>query len=80
MIELLGIGASVIILLSMCIKSASAQGNILMRYINILGSVLMCIYGYILTAYSTIFLNICVVIIHICYIIKLSKEIKNNEN
>lgn len=79
-VEMLGIISSIIILLSMSVKSVSVQGNILMRYINILGSILMCLYGFILSAYSTIFLNSCVIIIHIYYIMKLKKEIKNNEN
>lgn len=75
MIELLGIIASCILLISMCVKSASVKGNILMRLINIGGSILMCIYGMYLSAFSVVFLNCLVIIIHIIHIIKiLNKE------
>ena len=73
-IEIVGMCASIILLISMSIKSTTIKGNMWMRIINIIGSILFVIYGINLTAYSTVFLNLCVIVVHLYYIIKLLKE------
>lgn len=73
MIELIGTLASILILTSMCIKSTTVKGNILMRVINIIGSIIFVYYGYVLGAYSTILLNAVCVIINIYHIIAMRK-------
>lgn len=74
MIEIVGIIASVFILISMCVKSSNKRGNIIMRIINGLGSVFFIYYGLVLHAYSTAFLNVGAVIVNAYYIIKLIKS------
>ena len=76
MIEIVGILASLIIMLSMSFKSDEIKGNIKMRAINAIGSFLFCIYGALLPAYSTLFLNIIMVFINISYICKLVKQLR----
>lgn len=69
--ELIGILASVIIFISMCFKSDSFVGNILMRSANVIGSIIFIVYGFLLPAYSTAFLNIGMVIINVYHIINM---------
>lgn len=75
MVEIIGIFASLIIVFSMSFKSDNIKGNIKMRVINAIGSFLFCIYGALLPAYSTLFLNIIMVFINITYIFKLIKQL-----
>ena len=75
--ETIGIVASILILFSAIVKSTSVKGNLIMRGINICGSVLFCVYGYTLHAFSTVFLNFFIIIFHLYYIVKLIKELKN---
>ena len=74
MIELIGIFASALILVSMCVSSSNIKGNILMRLINIVGSIIFIYYGFELNAYSTAILNISAVIVNIYYIIMMLND------
>ena len=69
-VEIIGWVATAFILLSFLY-----DGNKL-RYINILGASLWFVYGLIGLSYSIMFLNLCVVLIHIYKLIKS----KNNKN
>lgn len=74
MIEIVGIIASLLILASMCFKTSSFKGTLAMRIINLIGSTVFVIYGIMLPAISTAFLNIMLVIVDGYYIIQLIKE------
>ena len=71
--EIFGISASVFVLISMLVKSDDRVGNIKMRSLNLIGSILMILYGIWIGSISTIFLNIICLSTHIYYLIKLSK-------
>lgn len=73
-VEIIGIAASFIILISMSFKSLSLKGNIMMRIFNLIGSIVFVVYGMILPAYSTAFLNIAVSIINIYHLVKMVKQ------
>jgi len=73
-LEILGIAASIIILIAMLFESTSIKGNIIMRSINIIGSSAFIVYGLLVPAYSTAFLNAATSIVNIVYIIKLVKK------
>ena len=73
MIEFIGILASILIFISMCVKSTTIKGNSIMRIINIIGSVLFVYYGYILSAYSTMMLNAGCILINLYYIFSMKK-------
>ena len=74
MIELLGILAGVLILASLILPSVTITGNIRMRVINIIGSVLFVIYGFLIPAYSTAIVNIATIILNLFHILKLVKN------
>ena len=68
-IEILGIISSIIILSALTFRSTSSKANILMRVINIIGSIGFIIYGFLIPAYSTAILNIGTVLVNIIYIV-----------
>ena len=71
-VEIIGWVATLFILLSFLY-----DGNKL-RYINIVGASLWFVYGLIELSYSIMFLNLCVVLIHIYKLLKpKNKEEKN---
>ena len=71
-VEIIGWVATIFILLSFLY-----DGNKL-RYINIVGASLWLVYGLIELSYSIMFLNLCVVLIHIYKLLKpKNKEEKN---
>lgn len=47
-VALLGLLASVVVLVSMCFNTRSRKGEVLMRSINLIGSILSVIYGVLL--------------------------------
>lgn len=69
MIEIIGILASVIVLISFLMKNINA-----IRLINILGAILFVIYGIMIKSVATWFLNGALIIIHFIYLIKSKKE------
>ena len=73
MIELIGILAGVLIMGSLVFPSTSTRGNISMRTLNILGSILFVIYGFLIPAYSTPIVNMLTIILNSYNIIKLLK-------
>lgn len=80
-IEIIGLIASLLIVFSMIFKTTTFKGTVLMRILNLLGSVIFVIYGSILPAYATLITNTCLFLINIYYIIKEIKDHKNgNEN
>lgn len=75
-IEVFGIVSSIIILVSMCFNPQTKLGNILLRSINLIGSICFIIYGLLLPAYATIFMNSCALIINSIYLVKSLKTSK----
>lgn len=76
MVEAIGMVASILIVCSMVFKTTTFKGTMLMRIINMLGSVFFIIYGFVLPAYATGVANICVFIINVYYIVKEYKDYK----
>ena len=76
-IELIGISSTVLILISMLFKTTTIKGSILMRSLNIAGSVVFVVYGCLLPAISTAVLNAALVIVNTYHLILLIKESKN---
>lgn len=76
-IELVGIVATIFILISMSFKTTSFKGNLWMRVLNIIGSIIFVIYGILMPALSTAILNGAVIIInsyHIYILLKSNKK------
>lgn len=80
MIEFIGILAGIFILISLSFKSISDLGNLIMRFLNIGGSILFVIYGFLIPAYSTAIVNMCTIIINIINIISIIKNQKKKLN
>lgn len=75
-IELIGILATVFIIISMSCKTTSRKSAIIMRITNIIGSVIFIVYGILLPALSTAILNGIVTVINIYHLILLIKDSK----
>ena len=76
-IELIGISATLLILFSMLFKTTSLKGDIRMRILNLIGSIIFTIYGCLLPAISTAILNGILIIVNTYHLISLLKEKKN---
>ena len=63
--EWLGIIASVIVLISFL-----TSNQIKTRIINLVGCIVFIIYGLLLPAYSTAFMNIAILVVHIVFLTK----------
>lgn len=75
-VEILGIIATIIVLISMSFKTTSYKGTMCMRIINIIGSVAFTIYGCLLPAYATAIMNFILFFINIFYLIKETIDYK----
>lgn len=76
-IEIIGILATLLILVSMSFKTTSVKGSIWMRALNIVGSMVFIVYGCLLPAYSTAILNAALVGVntyHLIYLIMSNKK------
>ena len=82
-IEILGIIASILIVLSALSKTTTFTGTIWLRSMNIVGSIAFILYGYFVNAFATMLCNIVMLIISIIYLIveiKAHKTIIDNNN
>lgn len=68
--EIIGIIASVLIVFSMVFKTTTFKGTMLMRILNLTGSVFFIVYGFLLPAYATAITNTCAFVLNLIYIIK----------
>ena len=75
-VELIGIFATLLILVSMLFKTSTIKGSIKMRVLNLIGSVIFTIYGCLLPAISTAILNAFLIIINTYHLVLLLKEQK----
>ena len=80
LIELIGISATVLILFSMMFKTTTLKGDIRMRILNLIGSIIFTVYGCLLPALSTAILNSALIIINTYHLVTLVKEKKNQPN
>lgn len=78
-VEVIGIVSTLFILVSMSIDTASYKGDVIMRIINIIGSVSFMVYGALLPAMSTAILNGCLIFVNTYHLIKLIKNHKKQE-
>ena len=68
--EIIGIIGSIFIVCCLIFRTTTFKGTMLMRSINIVGSVLFIVYGQFLRAYSTVITNMFSTCINIYYIIR----------
>lgn len=72
--ELIGIIATIILVVSMVSNCRTKNSLIIMRTLNAIASVLFIIYGCLILAYSTILSNIAILIIDLFYVYKIVKS------
>lgn len=68
--EIIGLIASIMVVASMVFKTTTFRGTILMRVLNLVGSVFFIVYGFLLPAYATAITNCCVFALNVFYIFK----------
>lgn len=78
-IEIIGITASILVVVSLVFKTTNFWGTIAMRIFNLVGSVFFIIYGFMLPAYSTAITNCCCLALCIYYIIKETVDRRNHK-
>lgn len=71
--EIIGLIASVFIILSMSFVSTDTKSNIKMRIFNMIGSLIFVIYGLLIPAYSTSIVNFFMIVVNLYNIYKLKK-------
>jgi len=72
--EYIGLCGSILIVLSLTVSLKSKKGQLLMRWGNVLGSVLFVIYGLLLPAYATAITNGCAILVNLYHIRKTRKD------
>ena len=85
MFDIIGIIASILVVISALSKTTTYKGTVWLRVMNMLGSIFFIIYGALLGAWSTMICNICMLIISIIYLFIEVKDHKkkmynNNDN
>ena len=68
--EVIGIIASVLVVFSMVFQTTTYRGTMMMRILNLTGSIFFIVYGFLLPAYATAITNTCALILNLIYIIK----------
>ena len=78
---ILGLVASLVVLVSMCFDTRTRKGDLLLRAWNLAGSVLSVTYGIILgpAGFGMIILNGTLVFVNVYYLIKIRGEIYDVE-
>ena len=73
---LLGLLASLVILVSMCFNTRTKRGERLMRALNFIGSIMSVVYGIILgpAGFGMILLNGTLVFVNLFYLVKTDKD------
>ena len=78
LVEIIGIIATVLILLSMSFKTTTLKGDIRMRILNLIGSVIFTVYVCLIPAISTAILNGILIIVNTYHLVTLLKEKKKS--
>lgn len=75
-VAILGLVASIVVLVSMCFNPSTKRGNLLMRGVNLVGSIISVIYGLLLGPLGAgmILLNGVLVFVNLIYLIKAVKQ------
>ena len=75
-VALIGLLASVIVLVSMCFNTKTRKGTFMMRLINLVGSILSTIYGLVLgtSGIGVVLLNGVLIFINLFYLVKKDKD------
>lgn len=69
-VEIIGFIASGIVLLSACSNTTTNKGILLLRGLNILGSLLYIYYGFQIHSLSLVLLDSCMVCVNVFYLYK----------
>ena len=80
LVEIIGFIATIIILLSMSFKTTTLKGDIRMRILNLIGSIIFTFYGCLIPAISTAILNAVLIIVNAYHLVSLLKEKKKSPN
>ena len=75
-IEIIGIVATLLILASMSFRTDSYKGDVLMRILNMIGSAVFAVYGFLLPAWSTAILNTALVFVNAWHLYSLVRNHK----
>lgn len=78
-IEILGVIATILLILSMSFSCKDNKSTIKMRSINALSNLLFLIYSFIIGAYSMMIANAFIIGLDVGYIEKVYKNIKSGE-
>ena len=78
-IEIIGISATLLILISMAFKTDTYKSTLLMRFFNLIGSIIFVIYGCMLPSISTAALNAALIIVNARHMFLLKKENDNKK-
>ena len=73
-IEILGIFATLLLIISMAYHCKDKKSMIIMRVINAVAAALFVVYSVLMNTYSTILSNLVILIIDIYYIVKMGKN------
>ena len=75
-VALIGLLASVVVLVSMCFNTKTRKGTFMMRIINLVGSILSTIYGLALgtSGIGVVLLNGVLIFINLFYLVKKDKD------
>jgi len=74
MVELIGIVAAGLILVSMIFPTMSFKGSVCMRILNMIGSIVFVVYGVMLPAIATAIANIGILIVNAVHLFVLIKN------
>lgn len=75
-IEIIGIVATLLILASMSFRTDSYKGDVIMRILNMIGSAVFAVYGFLLPAWSTAILNTALVFVNAWHLYSLVRNHK----
>ena len=79
-VEIIGIIATVFVLISMLFKTGSIKADMFMRATNLIGSIIFVVYGCLLPAISTATLNGVLVVVNAYHLILLMVKMKKQNN
>ena len=79
---IVGLVASIVVLVSMCFNTRTRTGEILMRLLNLVGSVISVVYGILLGPLGAgmLLLNGTLIFVNLYYLVKSLKNIRDKNN
>lgn len=78
--EVVGISGSVLVAISMMCKTTTDKGVMWLRVFNLIGSIIFVVYGFLLTAYSTIILNCICIVLNIIGLVNIVKKMRGTKS